>query len=102
MSEADLQRAVIDLIRWLGLAYFHDNDSRRNRAGFPDLVVAGSGGFIFRELKTETGRIRPEQLDWLARLTQGGANAGIWRPSDLEPNGGRIKAELIAITGRAS
>ena len=102
MSEADLQRAVIDLIRWLGLAYFHDNDSRRNRAGFPDLVVAGSGGFIFREIKTETGRIRPEQLDWLARLTQGGANAGIWRPSDLEPNGGRIKAELIVITGRAA
>jgi hypothetical protein len=25
-SERDFQRAVIDLIRWLGLHYFHDND----------------------------------------------------------------------------
>jgi hypothetical protein len=95
-SERDFQRAVIDLIRWLGLHYFHDNDSRRNRAGFPDLVVAGQGGFIFRELKSETGRLRPEQLDWLSRLTQGGADAAIWRPSDMAS--GRIKEELTAIT----
>jgi hypothetical protein len=95
-SERDFQRAVIDLIRWLGLHYFHDNDSRRNRAGFPDLVVAGQGGFIFRELKTETGRLRPEQLDWLSRLKQGGADAAIWRPSDMAS--GRIKEELTAIT----
>jgi hypothetical protein len=87
----------VELIKWLGLLYFHDGDSRRNRAGLPDLIVCGSGGVIFRELKTETGKLRPEQLDWLARLTQGGADAGIWRPSDLEPNGGRIKAELVAI-----
>jgi hypothetical protein len=95
-SERDFQRAVIDLIRWLGLHYFHDNDSRRNRAGFPDLVVAGQGGFIFRELKSETGRLRPEQLDWLSRLTQGGADAAFWRPSDM--TSGRIKEELTAIT----
>jgi hypothetical protein len=98
MTEADLLRAVTDLARWLGLRYFHDNDSRRNRAGFPDLVVAGQGGFIFRELKAEKGRLRPEQLDWISRLDQGGADVGIWRPSDLQPNGGRIKEELIAIT----
>ena len=95
MSEADLQRAVIDLCKWLGLAYFHDHDSRRNRAGFPDLVVCGTGGFLFRELKSATGRLRPEQLDWLARLEQGGADAAIWRPADLES--GRIKDELVAI-----
>ena len=95
MTERDLQRAVIDLCRWLGLAYFHDNDSRRNRAGFPDLVVCGSAGFLFRELKTETGRLRPEQLDWLSRLEQGGADAAIWRPSDLAS--GRVKGELEAI-----
>lgn len=95
MLEADLQRAVIDLIRWLGLAYFHDNDSRRNRAGFPDLVVCGTQGFIFRELKSETGRLRPEQLDWLSRLNLGGADAAIWRPADLAS--GRVKSELQAI-----
>lgn len=95
MTELDLQRAVIELCRWLGLAYFHDHDSRRNRAGFPDLVVCGSNGHLFRELKTETGRLRPEQLDWLSRLTQGGADAAIWRPADLAS--GRVKSELEGI-----
>lgn len=95
MLEADLQRACIDLCRWLGLAYFHDHDSRRNRAGFPDLVVCGSKGFLFRELKSETGRLRPEQMDWLSRLNLGGADAAIWRPADL--TSGRIQTELQAI-----
>lgn len=95
MSESDLQRACIDLCRWLGLAWFHDNDSRRNRAGFPDLVVCGTQGFLFRELKSESGRLRPEQMDWLSRLNLGGADAAIWRPADLQS--GRIKNELEAI-----
>ena len=95
MLEADLQRACIDLCKWLGLAYFHDNDSRRNRAGFPDLVVCGTQGHLFRELKSDTGRVRPEQMDWLSRLELAGADAAIWRPTDL--TSGRIKTELQAI-----
>lgn len=95
MTESDLQRACIDLCRWLGLAWFHDNDSRRNRAGFPDLVVCGTKGFLFRELKSESGRLRPEQMDWLSRLNLGGADAAIWRPTDLKS--GRIQSELEAI-----
>lgn len=92
-SEADFQRAVIDLCRWLGLHYFHDNDSRRNRAGFPDMVICGQHGVIFRELKSATGRIRPEQATWLSRLQLAGADADVWRPRDMETN--RIKTELL-------
>lgn len=95
-SEAQLQRAVLDLTKWLGLLAFHSTDSRRDScAGFPDLVLSGSRGVLYRELKTETGKLRPEQLDWLARLTQGGADAAIWRPADLAS--GRVKSELEAI-----
>lgn len=102
MTEAQLQKAVMDLVRWLGLLAFHSTDSRRDScAGWPDLVICGQGGVIYRELKAERGRLRPEQLDWLSRLTQGGADAGIWRPSDLQPDGGRIKAELVALTRAA-
>ena len=99
MTEADLQRAVIDLCRWLGLHYFHDNDSRRNRAGFPDLVIVGQHGVLFRELKTDKGRLRPEQATWLSRLQQAGADADVWRPADMP---GRIKAELTALTTKES
>ena len=96
MTEADLQRACIDLIRWLGLAYFHDNDSRRNRAGFLDLVVAGRGGVMFRELKTATGRLRPEQMDWITTLSLAGADVAVWRPVDLKS--GVIEKELKQLT----
>jgi hypothetical protein len=102
MSEDDLLRSCIDLCKWLGLLYFHDNDSRRNRAGYPDLTIVGQAGHMFRELKAERGRLRPEQSDWIARLRQGGADVDVWRPADLRPDGGRIKAELIALTGRTS
>jgi hypothetical protein len=56
----------------------------------------------FRELKSSSGRLRPEQSDWISRLRQGGADVDVWRPADLLPGGGRIKAELIALTGRTS
>jgi hypothetical protein len=103
MSEAKLQQAILDLVRWLGLLAFHSTDSRRDTsAGFPDLVICGQGGVAFRELKAERGRLRPEQSDWITRLRQGGANVDVWRPADLLPAGGRIKAELIALTGRTS
>ena len=101
MTEADLQRAVLDLTKWLGLLAFHSTDSRRDScAGFPDLVISGQAGHIFRELKTAEGRLRPEQADWIARLTQGGADAAVWRPVDLAS--GRVQRELTAITGSAA
>ena len=96
MSEGELQRSILELTRWLGLLAFHSGDSRRDScAGFPDLVIAGSRGVLWREIKSATGRLRPEQMDWLSRLNLGGADAAIWRPADLES--GRIKDELVAI-----
>jgi hypothetical protein len=45
--------------------------------GFPDLVLARGGVVLHVELKSEKGKVRPEQSEWLAEL--GGE---IWRPSD--------------------
>lgn len=84
MSEAQFQQRIIDYCQLRGLLVFHDNDSRRNRAGFPDLVVAGAHGVIFAELKTETGKLRPEQETWLLKLRAAGSTAYLWRPSDWE------------------
>jgi hypothetical protein len=82
MSEAQLQQMVIDLARWLGFLHFHDNDPRRNRAGFPDLVLLHTvtGRLIFVELKSEKGRLRPEQDTWMSKL---GIHheAYVWRPA---------------------
>ena len=93
-SEAAFQSTVIDLAKRLGLLVYHPRNSRRDEPGFPDLVIVGTRGHLFRELKTEKGRIRPEQDQWLGRLARSGADAGIWRPSDWPHH---IHAELKEI-----
>lgn len=81
MSEAQLQQMVIDLARWAGFMHFHDNDPRRNRAGFPDLVLVHTttGRLIFVELKSDKGRVRPEQDVWLQHLGRC-HEVYLWRP----------------------
>ena len=81
----------------LDLLRYHTHDSRRSPRGFPDLVVCGLGGVLFRELKTQRGTVKPEQQAWLDTLAAAGADAGVWRPADLLS--GRIGRELAALAG---
>lgn len=82
MTEAQLQACVIDAAKRGGWLWWHDNDSRRNKAGFPDLVLlhAKTGRLVFAELKSATGRIRPEQQTWINALAWGGHLIYTWRP----------------------
>jgi hypothetical protein len=84
MTETELQNAVIDLAGRLGWLSYHTHDSRRSTAGFPDLVLVHptSGALIFAELKSATGRVTPEQDQWLRALALRGA-AYVWRPEHL-------------------
>ena len=54
--------------------------------GFPDLVLAKKGKIIFAELKTETGKVSPEQIDWFLILQScddgDHCSMMLWRPSD--------------------
>ena len=83
MTERQFQNWVITLAKRMGWLVYHTHDSRRSQAGFPDLVLVREVT-LFRELKTETGRIRPEQRIWAKRLTESGADYALWRPSDKE------------------
>lgn len=94
LTEGEFQQQILDLAAYLGLRVFHDYDSRRNTAGFPDLVIVGAGGVLFRELKTDTGRVDPEQRKWLADLGVAGADADIWRPRDFN----RARSELTRLS----
>lgn len=77
-TEAQFQSAVIDYARVNGWRIAHFHDSRRqvgdrlvgdaDAKGFPDLVLARSGRVVFAELKTQTGRLKAEQRDWLIEL----------------------------------
>ncbi len=99
MTERQLLDAVRDACRWSGLLCYHTFDSRRSERGFPDLVVLGTRGILWRELKTERGRVTPDQREWLDRLRQAGADADVWRPSDWPA---RVLDEIHGIGGRLS
>lgn len=95
MTEKNLQSAIIKLAGFHGYEVrYHTKDSRGSQAGFPDLVLASKvrGRLLFRELKSDTGRMRPEQVVTLEVLAACGADTGVWRPADLLS--GRVLAEL--------
>lgn len=80
-EELDTQAAIIELCLLLGYLVFHDNDPRRNRAGFLDLVIAGYGVVIIIELKTDRNELTPEQHAWLTAFVDAGLDARVYRTS---------------------
>ncbi len=132
ITETELLNTVTELFEAQGCLAFHVNDSRREvnvggrrtlvgdaqTAGYPDLTIAGpstdSGGtVIWAELKSRTGKLEPEQVKWLDRLTP--HQTYVWKPDDLDiiakvaesglhPNDGRTcwacrREEIITQTG---
>jgi len=82
-TEKEFQAQVLHLAKLTGWRCYHTHDSRRSAPGFPDLALCRPPVIVFAELKTDTGKARPEQRDWLAAL--GGCEsveAALWRPSD--------------------
>ena len=94
-----LDAHVRRLLRDLNLRGYHTHDSRRSHGGYPDWTIVGTGGVLFRELKTQRGKVSPGQQQWLAALTAARQDADVWRPEDLLS--GRIARELAAISGWA-
>ncbi len=95
MTEAELQDLVRITCETLGLLYWHDTDSRRNYAGFPDTVIVGTS-VLWAELKRERGAdLRPAQVVWRDRLIAAGQQYRLWRPTDWLT--GAIARDLTAL-----
>lgn len=92
MTERELSEDVRTLADTLGLLAYHTYDSRRSEPGFPDWVIAGPRRVLFRELKTEAGRLTLSQVRWGEVLRSAGADYDVWRPSDWMS--GRITREM--------
>src|SRR5437870_3667773 len=60
MTEAQRQDAITGLLDHYRIPWHHETDSRRSKAGFPDLCIFGRR-VVFWELKTQRGRVTPEQ-----------------------------------------
>jgi len=99
-AEAAFGRQVIRRARRAGVLAHWCLDSRycAGQRGFPDLVLAGQGGTIFRELKTGAGDTSAGQDLWGWMLRSGPLPVpawAIWRPADLES--GLIEMQLRMI-----
>lgn len=85
MTERQFQSQVVKVAKLNGWLVYHTFDSRRSEPGFPDLVLVKGERVIFAELKSEQGRVRPEQVEWLERLSVAKEmKAVVWRPSELK------------------
>ena len=85
LTEAQLQRNVIQLAKACGWKCYHPRFSVGSEPGWPDLVMAHrQRGFMFVELKSERGKLTDAQRDWLDTLTACGQDVRVWRPRDWD------------------
>lgn len=85
MTEKDWQGLVVAAATVHGWWVFHPHDSRRSTPGWPDLALLRPPEFILVELKSDRGRVTPEQRQVLGMLDACGVEAFVWRPVD-EPD----------------
>lgn len=81
MTEHDIQNAIRLKLSELGYAVFRINSGKVRMAdgrwfdtgvpkGFSDLIAVKDGKIFFLEVKTETGKVSPEQLNFLAVMRE--------------------------------
>ncbi|HUY75735.1 MAG TPA: VRR-NUC domain-containing protein [Ktedonobacterales bacterium] len=102
-TEASFMAAIIELATLLNWRCYHTHDSRRSEAGYPDLTCVKGQRIIFAELKTDVGRVRPAQREWLAALAGvPGVLACVWRPRDWPAIQAALMGETAGVMALAS
>lgn len=98
MLEEELRAEVTEKCAERRYLCHHTNDSRRDddpAPGWPDCVIVGPGGIIFRELKSDEGRLSLAQIDAGRLIAWAGGSWNVWRPADLAD--GTIDRQLDAL-----
>jgi len=86
MTEKMFQGRVIQALRVAGYAHYHTYNSIRSVKGFPDLICIHPKRkrLIAIEVKTDTGKLTPEQSEWLTLFSMCGVETWLLRPSQFE------------------
>lgn len=90
MTEDAMLRGVIDAALWGGWLVHHvrrsDKALTMGSPGFPDVVMVPPrhGRGLALELKSDRGRVRPGQAEWLAAFRAAGIDARLITPADYD------------------
>lgn len=94
ISERDLQATVVGMARGYGWMVYgvleQSRYAKRLSKGYPDLTLVREGRLILAELKSEKGKLTPEQQQWLDTFLRYGqehdgcCEVYVWRPSQLD------------------
>lgn len=94
MNHAQLQAGIVALALELGL-HCHHCPMLTSSPGFPDLVIIGDRGVLWRELKVPPDRLTSEQRALGYRLLAASQDWAVWMPGDWDS--GWIEHELLAV-----
>lgn len=98
LTEADYLAEVYSLCEKAPCLYHHCGVSYRcaGHRGFPDLIIIGYRGVLFREVKTVNDRPTPDQTAMMWLLKAAGMDAEVWTESDLAS--GKVAREIAGIS----
>lgn len=94
MNHAQLQAEVVALAVELGL-HCHYCPMLTSSPGWPDLVIVGDRGVLWRELKVLPDRLTTQQRALGYRLLAAGQNWDLWTPDHWF--NGRIEHDLLLL-----
>jgi hypothetical protein len=85
ITEKHLQELVRKAAILTGWRMYHTFNSMHSVKGFPDCTLVKEGRLWFVELKNETGKLTPEQEEWLRALAHvPGIQVQVLRPSGFD------------------
>lgn len=94
--EADLREVVRELAARFGWQFYFTWSSRFSPKGFPDTALCRPPRLILAELKSEKGKVTPEQQTWADLLSQcPGVEYYLWRPGDIDKIVAALEGVLI-------
>jgi len=86
MTEAQIQREIVKLLRTIGFAvwetsqgYRKDRGGTRNTPGVTDLIIIGHNRVLFVEVKDAKGKLRPSQQVFRDECVANGIPWALWR-----------------------
>ncbi len=85
ITEKQLMSQVKDLAKIYHWKLYHPFLSKWSEKGYPDITLIRPPRIIFAELKRDTGKLTPSQLEWAELLKAcPGVEYHLWKPSNFE------------------